>query len=58
MVSTQTERPCSAARTARAAAVVVLPTPPAPQQTRIRASLSNRSTSIEVGEALVAGVVI
>ena len=36
MVSTTTRRPASAARNPRAAAVVVLPTPPAPQQTMIR----------------------
>ncbi len=36
IVSTQTVRPCSAARSASAAAVVVLPTPPEPQHTTMR----------------------
>ena len=36
MVSTATVRPRSAARNASAAAVVVLPTPPEPQQTITR----------------------
>ncbi len=36
MVSTTTVRPCSAARRPSAAAVVVFPTPPAPQHTMIR----------------------
>src|SRR4051794_41022380 len=42
MVSTTTARPYSAARTAIAAAVVVLPTPPAPQHTTTRLDLSAR----------------
>src|SRR5690242_4402782 len=42
MVRTTTVRPYSAARNAIAAAVVVLPTPPAPQQTTTRFDLSPR----------------
>ncbi len=42
MVNTTTVRPYSAARTAMAAAVVVLPTPPAPQHTTTRLDLSAR----------------
>ena len=42
MVSTTTVRPYSAARSAIAAAVVVLPTPPAPQQTITRFDVSCR----------------
>ena len=42
MVSTTTLRPYSAARSAIAAAVVVLPTPPAPQHTKTRLDLSDR----------------
>src|SRR5919112_3236847 len=46
MVSTTTLRPASAARTARAADVVVLPTPPAPQQMMILVSGSAKTESI------------
>ena len=42
MVSTTTVRPYSAARNAIAAAVVVLPTPPAPQHTTTRLEVSAR----------------
>ena len=42
MVSTTTVRPYSAARSAIAAAVVVLPTPPAPQHTTTRLEVSVR----------------
>ena len=42
MVSTTTVRPYSAARNAIAAAVVVLPTPPAPQHTTTRVEVSRR----------------
>ena len=42
MVNTTTLRPYSAARNAIAAAVVVLPTPPAPQHTMTRLDLSDR----------------
>src|SRR5262245_42883423 len=42
MVSTTTVRPYSAARNAIAAAVVVLPTPPAPQHTTTRLEVSVR----------------
>ena len=42
MVSTTTVRPYSAARSAIAAAVVVLPTPPAPQHTTTRLDVSDR----------------
>src|SRR6478735_2576725 len=42
MVSTTTVRPYSAARKAIAAAVVVLPTPPAPQHTTTRLEVSVR----------------
>jgi hypothetical protein len=45
MVSTTVRLPRSAARTARAAAVVVLPTPPDPQHTITPAVSSSRSTS-------------
>src|SRR4051794_27631989 len=48
IVSTQTLRPCSAARSAKAAAVVVLPTPPAPQHTTMDAEPSSTSTSTVV----------
>src|SRR6185437_6389994 len=42
IVKTQTLRPYSAARSAIAAAVVVLPTPPAPQHTTTRLDVSRR----------------
>src|SRR5690242_6470003 len=42
IVSTTTVRPYSAARSAIAAAVVVFPTPPAPQHTTTRFALSRR----------------
>src|SRR5690242_3349371 len=42
IVSTTTVRPYSAARSAIAAAVVVFPTPPAPQHTTTRLALSRR----------------
>src|SRR4051812_15293933 len=42
IVSTTTVRPYSAARSAMAAAVVVLPTPPAPQHTTTRLEVSDR----------------
>src|ERR1700692_25385 len=42
MVRTTTVRPYSAARNAIAAAVVVLPTPPAPQHTTTRLEVSDR----------------
>ena len=45
MVSTTTLRPRSAARSASAAAVVVLPTPPLPQHTTIRVAGSQRTAS-------------
>src|SRR5437763_13794185 len=54
MVSTTTCRPCSAARSARAADVVVLPTPPAPQQTTIRVPPSDRTRSMSsAGDAVL-----
>jgi hypothetical protein len=42
MVSTTTVRPYSAARSAIAAAVVVFPTPPAPQHTTTRLDRSDK----------------
>ena len=57
-VSTTTFLPCSAARSPSAAAVVVLPTPPDPQQTMIlvRGSPISRSMSSRGGAAARAGV--
>ena len=51
MVSTQTLRPRSAARRARAADVVVLPTPPEPQHTMIRVPGSSSRSSMSSGSA-------
>ena len=51
MVSTTTLRPRSAARRARAAEVVVLPTPPAPQHTMMRVPGSSSSASMSRGPA-------
>ena len=49
MVSVTTRRPCSAARTPRAAASVVLPTPPDPQHTMIFVSrVGKQCLDIEV----------
>src|SRR4051794_27440602 len=45
MGRTTTRRPCSAARSPSAAAAVVLPTPPAPEQTPLRALGSATSAS-------------
>ncbi len=54
MVRTTTRRPCSAAHTPSAAAVVVLPTPPAPQQTTMRVWSSVSRAARSSAGALVA----
>src|SRR6476646_6681442 len=57
MVSTTTVRPYSAARSAIAAAVVVLPTPPAPQQTITRFEVSCRIEAMSrAGGVVLIGV--
>src|SRR5664279_5834362 len=56
MVSTHTRRPCSAARRASAAAVVVLPTPPEPQHTMIPVPRLASSASISRRGAAVPGI--
>ena len=54
IVSTTTVRPYSAARSAIAAAVVVLPTPPAPQHTTTRLVVSSRIPAMSrVGGAVL-----
>ena len=54
MVSTTTLRPCSAARSARAADVVVLPTPPEPQQTMMSvAAVGEQGVDVEARAAAV-----
>ena len=56
MVSTTTVRPYSAARSAIAAAVVVLPTPPAPQHTTTRLEVSVRiERHVEGGGVVLIG---
>ena len=58
MVSTTVRRPASAARTPRAAAVVVLPTPPEPQQTMmcVAGSASRASMSRVAADSHSAGL--
>ena len=53
MVNTTTLRPYSAARSAMAAAVVVLPTPPAPQHTTTRLLRSVRIDAMSSVRAVV-----
>ncbi len=56
MVSTTTLRPCSAARSASAADVVVLPTPPEPQQTMMLGRpVGEQRVDVELGRPLQVG---